>query len=92
MLLGFTGGQAKAQKVPKGLHLLQAVGLTMALAPNILLQKEQVNNQTGVLQQNKGKFDVNLKTFISKSVNKTPLTQLDQETYGGLISNMSRIA
>jgi outer membrane protein len=85
VFLGLTGGQAKAQKVPKGLHLLQAVGLTMALAPNILLQKEQVNHQTGVLQQNRGKFDVNLKTSISKSVNKTPLTQLDQETYGGLI-------
>lgn len=75
-----------AQEPQKGLTLLQAVGVTVSLQPNILLQREQVNNQAGVLRQNTGKFDLAVKGSIEKKVEKTPLTKDQQESFGNLIT------
>jgi len=80
------GGQGFAQAPPKGLSLLQAVGLTVSLQPNILIQREQVKNQAGVLRQNAGKFDLTVKSSIAKQVEKTPLTVGQQADYGNLIT------
>jgi outer membrane protein len=85
VILAAPCGQARGQKDPEGLSLLQAVGVTISLQPNILIQKEQVNNQQGVLQQAKGKFDPALKASIGKDHLKSPLTQNEQISYNNLI-------
>ncbi|MDD2902805.1 MAG: TolC family protein [Syntrophales bacterium] len=82
----FSPGRGCPQEPRKGLTLLQAVGLTVSLQPNILMQREQVQNQAGVLQQNTGKFDLAVKGSVEKKVEKTPLTKDQQESYGNLIT------
>jgi outer membrane protein len=84
-VLATTCGQALGQKGPEGLSLLQAVGVAISLQPNILMQKEQVNNQQGVLQQARGKFDPVLKASMGKDYLKTPLTLSEQLSYNNLI-------
>ena len=90
LLLGvFTvpaAGQGFAQAPPKGLTLLQAVGITVSLQPDILIQREQVKNQAGVLQQNTGKFDLTVKGSLEKKVEKSPLTMEQQDSFGNLIT------
>lgn len=89
VLLGaliFLPGNSFPQEPQKGLTLLQAVGLTVSLQPNILMQREQVNNQAGVLRQNTGKFDLTVKSSLEKKVEKTPLTQDQQNSFGNLIT------
>lgn len=77
--------QCNAQQNSAGLSLIQAVGITITLQPNILIQNEQVKNQQGVLQQAKGKFDPALKASMGKDYLKTPLTQNEQLSYNNLI-------
>jgi outer membrane protein len=85
-LLFLSPGLGRAQAPPKGITLLQAVGLTVSLQPKISIQKEKVNNQAGVLQQNTGKFDVAVKTSLAKQVEKTPLTIEQQASYNNIIN------
>jgi len=79
-------GNSFSQEPQQGLSLLQAVGLTVSLQPNILMRREQVNNQAGVLRQNTGKFDLTVKSSLEKKVEKTPLTMDQQESFGNLIT------
>jgi outer membrane protein len=85
IILAAMGNQSNAQQNAAGLSLIQAVGITISLQPNILIQKEQVKNQQGVLQQAKGKFDPSLKASMGKDYLKTPLTQNEQFSYNNLI-------
>jgi outer membrane protein len=80
------GGQGLAQGTPKGLSLLQAVGVTVSLQPKILMQTEQVKHQAGVLRQDTGKFDLAVKGSIEKKVEKSPLTIEEQASYNNLIT------
>jgi outer membrane protein TolC len=85
VMLATPFGQARGEKGSAGLSLLQAVGVTISLQPHILIQKEQVNNQQGVLQQARGKFDPALKASMGKDHLKSPLTQNEQISYNSLI-------
>jgi outer membrane protein len=85
VFLAMPYSKAHGQQDPAGLSLLQAVGVAISLQPNILMHKEQVNNQQGVLQQARGKFDPSLKAYIGKDHLKTPLTQNEQLAYNNLI-------
>lgn len=85
IILSMPLGKARGQKGHDGLSLLQAVGLTISLQPNILIQKEQVNSQQGVLQQARGKFDPALNAYMGKDHLKSPLTQDEKLSFNNLI-------
>jgi outer membrane protein TolC len=55
--------------------LLEVVRLTLANDPNLLLQREDVRFQAGVLQQLRGAFDAVLSGELSYSNNEQQLTQ-----------------
>lgn len=63
--------------------LLDAVRLALANNPDIQLQEKQIELSQGALQQAAGQFDPALRLTVERTINNTPLNQLDSVAYAG---------
>ncbi len=66
----------------KGIPLLSSVEATLDQQPNILIQKEQTNFTQGAYEEQSGAFDSFLRPSLTRSRANTPLTKLNQTTFG----------
>lgn len=65
-----------------GIPLLSCVEATLTQQPNILIQNQQTLFNEGAYESAKGRFDVFLRPSLTRSRQNTPLSKLNQTTFG----------
>jgi len=64
-------------QLPLSLSLVDAVRLTLEKNPNIQLQQKQTEISAGIVQQEKGEFDLSITANVVQGVTHTPRTEFD---------------
>ena len=74
-------------QLPLSLSLVDAVRLTLEKNPNIQLQQKQTEISAGIVQQEKGEFDLSITANVVQGVTHTPRTEFDLDPEFDFLGN-----